>query len=356
MLTYNVRPEEDGSSLGVIASNEILPSKPESPESSPQLFNDVYAEWDKFETIEAVYKALSLYHDVTLVEANEHAFEKFRSLKPQIVFNVAEGMNGISREAQIPAILDMLNIPYTGSDPLTLTSCLDKSRAKEILSYYGIPNARFVTVSSADELRDFNLEFPLIIKPVGEGSSKGIFNSSFIKNKAELYEAVEHNHRTYSQPSLIEEFLPGREFTAAIIGNTEEDLVVLPIVEINFTELPAELIPIYSYEAKWIVDTRDNPLDIFSCPAELDSVLEAKIKKAAIDTYRVLKCRDWSRIDIRLDKNGEPNIIEVNPLPGILPDPKDNSCFPKAARAYGLSYEEMLNKVLYVSAKRHKII
>lgn len=356
MLTYNVRPEEDGSSHGVLASNEILSSKPEKPQSSPQVYNDVYAEWDKTETIEAVRKALALYHNVTLVEANEHAFEKLRLLKPQIVFNIAEGMNGISREAQIPAMLDMLNIPYTGSDPLTLASCLDKSRAKEILSYYEILNAKFITACSSEDLIESNLGFPVIIKPIGEGSSKGIFNSSFIRNKEELIDAVENNFRIYGQPSLIEEFLPGREFTVAIIGNTEQDLIILPIVEINFKELPGELIPIYSYEAKWIVDTRDNPLNIFSCPANLTPELERKIKDIALRTYKRLNCKDWSRIDIRLDKNGEPNIIEINPLPGILPDPQDNSCFPKAARAYGLTYEDMLNNVLYVSAKRHKII
>lgn len=356
MLTYNVRPEEDRSSNGVLASDEILSSKPLQTQSSPQVYNDVYAEWDKFETIDAVHKALSLYNDVTLVEANEFAFEKLRTIRPQIVFNIAEGLNGISREAQIPAMLDMLQIPYTGSDPLTLATCLDKSRAKEILSYYGIPNAKFFTARSAEDLKEFDLEFPVIIKPVGEGSSKGIFNSSFIRSIEELENTVRINYETYSQPSLIEEFLPGREFTVAIIGNSEDDISVLPIVEINFSELPSHLVPIYSYEAKWIVDTRDNPLEIFSCPARLDHVLENKIKKIALSTYRVLNCKDWSRIDIRLDRNGEPNIIEINPLPGILPDPKDNSCFPKAARAYGFNYEQMLNRVLYVSAKRHKLI
>lgn len=353
MLTYNVRPEEE-SSLGVVSPTEILPST--SDNSSPKLYNDVYAEWDKFETIDAVYKALASFHDVTLVEANEYAFEKFRKLRPQIVFNIAEGMNGISREAQIPAILDMLNIPYTGSDPLTLTSCLDKSRAKEILSYYGIPTAKFISARSSEDLVNFNLDFPVIIKPVGEGSSKGIFNSSFIKSMDELVNSVESNYKLYGQPSLIEEFLPGREFTVAIIGNNQEDLTILPIVEINFSELPSTLIPIYSFEAKWIVDTKDNPLNIFSCPAQLTPELERKIKKIALETYKVLNCKDWSRIDVRLDKNGEPNIIEINPLPGILPDPEDNSCFPKAARAYGYTYEEMLNRVLYVSAKRHGLI
>lgn len=341
-------------STSVHSSGEVSPEADSTSPTATQ-FNDIYAEWDSFETIDAVRKALALYHDVTLVEANESAFETLRSLRPQIVFNIAEGMNGISREAQMPAILDMLDIPYSGSDPLTLATCLDKARTKEILSYYNIRTARFLTASGADDLENFNLNFPVIIKPIGEGSSKGIFDSSFINNIEELRNSVTSNFRTYNQPSLIEEFLPGREFTVALMGNGD-DTVVLPIVEINFDTLPGDMNPIYSYEAKWIVDRPENPLEIFTCPAEIDDILEQKIREIALKTYRILRCRDWSRIDIRLDAEGEPNIIEVNPLPGILPDPKDNSCYPKAARAAGMDYNQMLNNVLLAAAKRNKLI
>jgi D-alanine-D-alanine ligase len=353
-LTFNVRPEEEVSAE-ILPSNEIVSSISNSSLKTKQKFNDAYAEWDTFETIEAVRMALSLYNDVMMIEADENAFEKFRLYRPDIVFNIAEGMNGLSREAQIPGMLDMLNIPYTGSDPLTLATCLDKARAKEILTYHKIRNARFLTASDKNGLKNFSLKFPVIIKPVGEGSSKGIFNNSFITNIRDLETAVENNFEIYKQPSLIEEFLPGREFTVALIGNADE-VIVLPIVEMNFNTLPGNLIPIYSYEAKWIVDRRENPLNIFSCPAIIDSVLETKIKKAVLKTYRVLRCKDWSRIDIRLDSQGEPNIIEVNPLPGILPDPKDNSCFPKAARAYGWDYNQMINSVLFTAAKRHNLL
>lgn len=353
-LTFNVRPEEEVSAE-ILPSNEIVSSISNSSLKTKQKFNDAFAEWDTFETIEAVASALSLYNDVTMIEADENAFEKFKLYRPDIVFNVAEGMNGLSREAQIPAMLDMLNIPYTGSDPLTLATCLDKARAKEILTYHKIRTAKFLTASNKSDLKNFVLKFPVVIKPVGEGSSKGIFNNSFITNTRDLEITVEKNFEVYKQPSLIEEFLPGREFTVALIGN-DEDVIVLPIVEMNFNTLPENLIPIYSYEAKWIVDRRENPLNIFSCPAIIDNVLETKIKKVVLKTYRVLRCKDWSRIDIRLDAQGEPNIIEVNPLPGILPDPKDNSCFPKAARAYGWDYNQMINSVLYVAAKRHNLI
>lgn len=289
-----------------------------------------------------------------MIEANENAFGKFIVTRPDIVFNVSEGAFGISREAQIPAILDMLQIPYTGSDPLTLTTCLDKARTKEVLSYYGIPNAKFLLIESLEDINKFDLSFPIIMKPVAEGSSKGIFNSSFISNINELKNNLSDFFIEYNQPILLEEFLPGREFTVALIGNGNE-VEVLPIIELNLNELPSNLVPIYSYEAKWVVDTRENPLNIFSCPANIDDQLAKKISDISKKAYRVLRCKDWSRIDIRLDKDGEPNIIEINPLPGVLPNPEDNSCFPKAARTAGLSYEAMINKVLNTAIKRYKL-
>ena len=289
-----------------------------------------------------------------MIEANENAFQKIRETNPDIVFNVAECAFGISREAQIPAMLDMLQIPYSGSDPLTLTTCLDKARTKEVLSYYGIPNARFLLIESLDDLENFDLEFPVIMKPVAEGSSKGIFNSSFINNKIDLENKLTELFAEYNQPFLVEEFLPGREFTVALIGNGNE-LEVLPIIELNLSELPSNLVPIYSYEAKWVVDTRENPLNIFSCPASIDSDLADRISDICKKTFKVLRCKDWSRIDIRLDADGNPNVIEINPLPGVLPNPEDNSCFPKAARTAGLSYDAMINKVLNTAIKRYNL-
>lgn len=345
-LTFNVKPEE----------NNFSHSTPLSlNKNSTENFNDTYAEWDTIETINSMKDALELFHDVIMIEANEDAFEKLKNAKPDIVFNFAECAHGISREAQIPAMLDMLRIPYTGSDPLTLATCLDKARTKEILAYHKIPTANFLFVETPDDLKDFNLTFPVMMKPVAEGSGKGIFNSSFVNNFEQLKERLTENLISYRQPFIIEEFLPGREFTVAVLGNNGS-AEVLPIVEINFSELPEGLIPIYSYEAKWVVDTRDNPLDIFICPAKIDKTLEEKIKNVVLRTYKVLRCKDWSRIDIRLDAHGEPNIIEINPIPGVLPNPSDNSCFPKAARAAGLSYEEMLNKVLTEAAKRYNLV
>lgn len=252
-------------------------------------------------------------------------------------------------------MLDMLQIPYTGSDPLTLATCLDKARTKEILYYYNIPTAPFFIAYEINQIRNLNLTFPLFVKPVWEGSSKGIFSSSFVSNRKELSEQVERIINEYAQPALIEEFLSGREFTVAILGNGDE-AQVLPIVEIDYKDFPEGFIPVYSYEAKWILDTKENPLNVFSCPAKLDSAIETKIKQVALNAYKTLRCRDWSRIDVRMNAANVPNIIEINPLPGILPDPKENSCFPKAARTAGISYDEMLNKVLLAAARRYNLV
>lgn len=347
-LTFNVKPESE-------TFLESVPPDRKLHSASEKIITDTYAEWDTWETINAVKSALDQYSNVTLVEANHNAFGFLKEMRPDIVFNVAEGFSGISREAQIPAMLEMLGIPYTGSDPLTLATCLDKARTKEILSYHKIANPGFITIYNIDCADDHTLSFPMIVKPVGEGSSKGIFSSSFVRNEKELRAEAGRIIQEYNQPALAEEFLPGREFTVALIGNGNET-EVLPVIEISYNGFPKDFVPIYSYEAKWILDTREKPLEVFNCPANLSDDLEQQIKATALSTYNVMRCRDWSRIDIRLDRNGVPNIIEINPLPGILPDPSDNSCFPKAARASGISYNDMLNRVLYTAARRYNLL
>lgn len=276
-------------------------------------------------------------------------------MKPDIVFNFAEGLTGVNRESHIPAMLEMLQIPYSGSDALTLGICLDKSRAKEILTYHKIPNAKFLVVNQLEDITNSKFDFPLIVKPISEGSSKGIFSSSFVKNTKELEDEVKRIIFSYNQPALIEEFLPGREFTVAVLGNGNE-ADVLPIIEISYEDFPQDVLPLYSYEAKWILDTKENNFDVFECPAKLDNQLEVKIKETVLRTYNVLGCKDWSRIDVRLDKNGVPNIIEINPLPGIMPDPNENSSFPKAARAAGMNYNQLIQRALYSAAKRYNLV
>jgi len=365
-LVYNQKKEETAQQI----SSDDLDEPPSSQRATfldsslknlnhyqSNIYNvsDMYAEWDTFETIDAVRSALAELHDVTLIEADEYAYQKLMVERPDIVFNIAEGFHGASREAQIPAMLEMLNIPYTGSDPLTLSICLDKSRAKEILSYHKIPTPKFIVINDISEIVGNNIPYPSIVKPLYEGSSKGIFNSSVVRNGTELSQAVSLALERYHEPVIVEEYLGGREFTVAILGNGE-DITILPIVEIKFDTLPGGVNPIYSYEAKWIWDKAESPLEIFSCPASITSQLKSEIEDICRKAYTILRCRDWCRIDVRCDEKGKPYILELNPLPGILPKPEDNSCFPKAARAAGMSYKQLIQTVLFVAAKRCGLI
>jgi D-alanine-D-alanine ligase len=363
-LVYNQK-KEDAVQQSVADESSEPPSSPfgrdqnstlQVIKQSPSILpNDIYAEWDSVETINAVRDAIAQLHDVTLIEADSNVYDKLRLEKPEIVFNIAEGLYGVSREAQIPALLEMLQIPYTGSDPLTLAICLDKSRAKEILSYYNIPTPKFHVISTILELDDLSMPFPLMVKPLHEGSSKGIYNTSVVATQSELKHEINTILKNYKEPALIEQYLDGREFTVAMLGNGD-DLKVLPIVEIKFDSLPEGVKPIYSYEAKWIWDRADAPLDIFECPANISRNLTNGIKMICKKAYNILRCKDWCRIDVRLDSAGTPNIIELNPLPGILPNPDDNSCFPKAARAAGLHYNELIQSVLAIAAKRYGLV
>ena len=347
-LAYNVKPESD-------TFTENLPPIRSDNFTQTESVIEAYAEWDTWETIIALKDAIEVFHNVTLIEADNNAFEKFKQSKPDIVFNIAEGFNNLSRESQIPAMLDMLKIPYTGSDALTLGICLDKARTKEILSYYNIPNANFILVDKIKPLSNHSIEFPSIVKPVSEGSSKGIFNSSLVRNYYELNAEIKRVIDVYNQPAIIEEFLPGKEFTVALIGN-EDNTEILPIVEIKYENFPDDIEHLYSYEAKWILDTKDNVFDVFECPAAIDKNLEKQIKDTVLQTYNILRCKDWSRIDIRLEKNGIPNVIEINPLPGIMPDPNENSSFPKAARVAGINYNELIQRVLFEACKRYNLV
>jgi D-alanine-D-alanine ligase len=326
---------------------------PEEGQDPPSTSREAQAEWDDQETVDAVISALRERHKVIPVDAAEDPYNALRRSRPDIVFNMAEGTFGPCREGHIPSILEYLNIPYTASDPLALNICLDKSRAKEILAYHGLPTARFRVVSERDF--SFNsLHFPLLVKPLFEGSSIGIRNDSVVQTQAELRTKVGWVLERFRQPALVEEFLAGREFTVAILGNGEESRA-LPIVEIRFDSLPAGVNPIYSYEAKWIWDQSSNPLEIFECPARISEETQAEIERICLEAYRTMRCRDWCRIDVRLDDLNRPHILELNPLPGILPRPEDNSCLPKAARAAGMTYNQLINTVLDIACRRYRI-
>jgi D-alanine-D-alanine ligase len=243
-------------------------------------------------------------------------------------------------------------VPYTGIDPAPLSLCLDKARTKEVLAHYGLPTPEFAVTSGGKRVA--MPAPPVIVKPLHEGSSKGIRQTAFCRTRQALRDAVQRVVLEYAQPALVERWLPGREFTCAVLGNGD-DATVLPIIELNFEALPAGSLPMYSYEAKWIWDSADRPLPIFQCPASIPRALAREIRGSVLAAYRVLRCRDWARIDVRCDARGRPHIIEVNPLPGVLPDPQQNSCFPKAARAAGMDYAAMIGAVLGAAAARYEL-
>ncbi|MFH1942194.1 MAG: D-alanine--D-alanine ligase [bacterium] len=317
---------------------------------------DFFAEGDSPETIGAIRDSLRNFgHEVQGFEADDDVGPALTSYDPELVFNVAEGLFGDFRESYIPMVCEKLGLAYTGSDPLTLAVCLNKARTKEILTYHGIPNALFRVYYPGEPVNVNGFSFPAIVKPVAEGSSKGIFNDSVVKNVKEAEERITYKLARYEQPILIEQFLEGDEFTIAVWGN-EKGLEVLPIVAIAYDELPDGAMPIYSYEAKWIWDTPEKPLRIFECPARIPPKLRVELEDLAMRTFRILGIRDWCRIDVRLDGRGVPHVLEVNPLPGILPNPEDNSCFPKAARTSGYGYAEMLGRVVSIASARLGLI
>jgi len=315
---------------------------------------DFYIEFDDEETVDAIAEALGKGGcEVAKIEANEEAYNKLQNLKPDIVFNIAEGLQGESRESQVPAMLEMLGIPYTGSGPLTLAIALDKALTHQVLSVNGVPSPNFQVFSALNQKRQRKLEFPLVVKPLAEGSSKGVRSSSLVRDERSLKKQLSWVINTYKQPAIVEEFLPGREFTVGLVGN--EDPVVLPIVEIQLEKLPSGVSPIYSYEAKWIWDVPEKPLDIFRCPANVSAELEKEIRQTAVRTFKVLNCRDLCRMDMRLDTAGKPRILEVNPLPGLIPNPDAHSCLPEAAREAGFTYEQLICTVLWQALKRYNL-
>jgi D-alanine-D-alanine ligase len=315
--------------------------------------DDTFAEFDAPSTVQAIKKALLNRCDsVEVVEADENAYEKLRRGNFDFAFNIAEGIRGEAREAQIPAMLEMLGIPYSGSGVTTLAITLDKRRTKEVLEANGIRTPRFQHLSRAEDLRS-DLQFPLFLKPNGEGSSRGITARSLVSSKEELEEVASEMVATYRQPVLVEEYLTGREFTVGLIGNPPE---VLPIVEVGFEGLPEGAPRFDCYEVKWIYDSLGTGYDTTVCPAELDDDLRSRIEKAATRTFEALEVRDLCRLDLRLDNQGEPSVFDVNALPGLIPDPAENSRFPKAAYAAGRSYEELIGEVFNAALAREGIL
>lgn len=315
------------------------------------------AEFDEPETIRAIGDAIVAngYERID-IEADERAYGKLKKEKENIdlVFNIAEGFRGEIREAQIPAMLEFLGIPYTHSGALAQAISLDKRLTKIIWQYHGLPTPRFVEIEEKGKPFVEGLTFPVIVKPNSEGSSKGVFNDSLISEPGKLLKKIREIRKNYGNGVLIEEFLPGREFTITVLGNTNP--YILPIVEQNFDAFPPELAKFSSYEAKWFFeDTLPDPTIAYSCPAKLTPSLEKLITELCINAYRSLGCRDIARIDLRLDAKGRPSLLELNTLPGMMPSQKVVSYYPLAARAAGWDFNRMIGQIITHARERLNI-
>ena len=288
-------------------------------------------------------------HDVHLYSVNKRTFEKLRKSNIDFAFNVCERFNGSSlMEPHVAAMLELLQIPYTGSGPLALSLCMNKPRVKEILAQNGIPTPRFQVFYSKDEKLDKNLKFPLFVKPACMDNSIGINEDAIVRDKKELRSKIESINRAYNQPALVEEFIEGREFAVAVIGN--KNPIALPIAEVKFN-IPGGEKNIFSYPAKWFHDDDGKNIAYESCPADIPKSLELYMKRIAVDVYNLLEVRDYGRIDIRISKDGIPHVLEMNPNPGISSD----NVIPKAAKSIGLTHYEMINEIMHQAFKRHKM-
>lgn len=324
------------------------------PSKDPK--SQIDAEFDEPETIAAIRKALeSDGHTVYEIEANEKAYLKLYKLKNQIdiVFNIAEGFYGDAREAQIPAFCDMLQIPYTHSSTLTNAITLDKALTKKVLHFHGIKTPAFQLMSHADEKLNPTLKFPLLVKPNGEGSSKGVVNENLVYNKTNLYRRVKWILEAYHEPVIVEEFLSGREFTVSLLGNPPR---VLPIIEQRLDRLPKGYAPFTSYEVKWFWEDSLSDLHFaYDCPAQIPPKLEHEITNVCKVTFNLLDCKDTARIDIRLDKKGVPHVLEINTLPGLIHDENVISYFPISARSAGFTFNSLILAILEAARKRYNL-
>jgi D-alanine-D-alanine ligase len=315
---------------------------------------DRMAEYDSKETISALSAALqAVGHEVILLEADEAIAEKLRSAHPQVVFNIAEGIRGESRESHVPAICEMLGLPYTGSGPLTLALCLDKARAKEILTYYHIPTPPFQVFRSPEEELDSQLRFPLIVKLLHEGSSMGLSENSVVDDEVALKRQLRYLLQMYQQPVVVERFIEGREFTVGVLGN--ENPRVLPIIEMIFSKPRGIVLFAPDDPVKPLIQQERGPDVQFPetihypvCPADTGEELEHQIEQTALKAFRALGCRDWCRMEMRLGHDGTLYVLELNPIAGIDP----NYWLPKAAKAAGLSYELLVNEILDCALER----
>ena len=321
---------------------------------------DAGAEYDRIETIEAILDSIeSDGHHAVLISADENIRFALRDVHPDICFNIAEGQIGDSREAQVPALLEMFNIPYTASRVLANAIGLDKTMTKRIWRQQGLPTAAFQEFATGYEPLSRTLAFPMFVKPAREGTGMGMDENAIVYNEAELRRRVGWVIEEYRQPALVEEYLPGREFTVAVLGRSDAALYSpmpelyqrdgfhrFPVLEVESTN---SVTPgVYGHAAK-IKNVGEDGMPGIYCPANIEPALAEYLSKLAICGHQAIGALDVSRIDFRLNGDGKPRMLEINTLPGLTPDFSD---LCKIAEAEGLAYRELILEILYLGASR----
>jgi len=337
---------------------------PTWPGISPDHWDDL----DSEETIQAISDALQVGgHQVTFLEGDVTLFDNLRKLKPDICFNICEGHFGDGREAQVPAMLEMLRIPYTGSQVLTLALALDKPMTKRVLAYHNLPTPPFQTFERLDEPLDPDMQFPLFVKPSREGTGMGVSAESIVRDQTQLRTQLRRIFERYDEPALVERYIEGREVTVGVVGNLispvarriPEDeeaprisrgLHFFPPLEVDMGAYPIEEAGIYTSRIKVEMAHEFHYL----CPAPLTEEQVEELNWLVAGTFRVTDCLDVARVDFRLDANDgdKPYILEVNPLPGLNPDYSD-LCIEAAAD--GWDYAELVNRILGEALERYQL-
>nr|MDZ8018047.1 D-alanine--D-alanine ligase [Nostoc sp. SerVER01] len=307
---------------------------------------DEVMEFDDEETIIGLEDALfELGHQVERIgNGRELAVRLAKGDRWNLVFNIAEGLKGRSREAQVPAVCELFAQPYTFSDPLTCALTLDKALAKRLVRDRGLPTAHFEVVNSTAQAQNLSLPLPLFLKPVAEGSSKGVTGRSFVKEREELVTRYELLRKQFQQPVLVETFLPGREVTVGIIGNGSNSRVI-GVMEVMFTDR--------AETSAYTTLNKDEYLERVSYRLLIDpEPLAAQARQLALDAYYTLDCRDAARVDMRCDANGVLQFLEINPLPGLHHIRSD---LPIMGRLAGMSYTEIIAAIVESAWQRYEL-
>ncbi|MBN1409220.1 MAG: D-alanine--D-alanine ligase [Spirochaetales bacterium] len=301
------------------------------------------AEFDSAETIRYIETALAeLGHRVERIGNLDSLVRRLAQRKTwDLVFNICEGLNGFSREAQVPALLDAYGIPYTFSDSLVLSVCLNKGITKHVMRSMGLPTADFYVIAREEDIEKVRIPFPLFLKPVSEGTSKGIDGDSRVENRDELRSLSAGLLKEFRQPVLVEEYLPGREFTVNILG-TGDGAEVIGVLEVIIR--PDADSTVYSFRNKEFCELLVKYV-LAVDPAARDAA------GLALAAWKGFGCRDAGRVDIRLDKNGKPKLLEINPLAGLHPTHSD---LPVACTLAGISYRDLIDRIIRSAASRNE--